>query len=374
MPDAPSSSYARICVNLANRLRALLTPQNATEVFVKMMLPIAVIAVLAHLSFILLFDSAGVVPLVRLNVLSVLLFALTIPLVQHGRARLALILMGTEIVLHGTVAVYLIGWDSGFHFYIILIVPVGVLSTLYRGWVKAVVVSLAGLYYIGLDVVFRGALPQMPLAPHILQGLHYFNLASTLLILALLALMYYLLVTDADTRLREQACTDPLTQLRNRRFAMEVAQHEAAVFQRDGRPLALVIGDVDHFKHVNDHHGHETGDLALKAVAGALRDGVREVDHVARWGGEEFLMLLPGTAEDEAVAVADRLRQAVASLRLVHQGREASLSITLGVSILADGESVEQALARADKALYRGKQSGRNRVVLADASSSSAQA
>lgn len=338
---------------------------STAKAFLGMMTAVTVIAAVAHLAFIFLFDSAGVYWLSRINVASVLLYALSALLIRHGRHMVAMVLIVLEILVHGIVAVHVIGWESGFHYYIMLIIPVAILSSLHRPWFKALVAISIGVLYMALDLLFRDAPALETLSRPVLQGLHYFNQASTLFILGLLAMVYYRLVADAEARLRQQACTDPLTQLRNRRFAMEVAEHEAAVFQRGGRPLALVIGDIDHFKRINDNHGHEAGDVALKAVADVLKDGVREVDHVARWGGEEFLMLLPATDEDEAIQVCERLRASVQDLGLAHEQRAVSLTITLGVSLLARDETVEQALARADRALYRGKQAGRNRVVLA---------
>lgn len=347
------------------RFLTLLTQRNTADVFQQLMMAICVIAGVAHLSFIMVFNTAGVGALARINMASVLMYALAGLLVQHRRPVLAITLMALEIVCHGILAVVVIGWDSGFHYYIILIIPVAIVSSLTGSQVKALVAVGTALLYMGLDLAFRGAQPMAVLPSAVLNGLHYFNLASTLLILGLLAMVYYRLVCEAQARLHEQACTDPLTQLRNRRFAMEAAQHEAAVSARGGRPLALVLGDVDHFKRINDQHGHETGDLALQSVAQALREGVRQVDHVARWGGEEFLMLLPATDQTEALHVAERLRTSVQALDVRHQNRQASLSITLGVAILGRDETVAQALARADKALYQGKADGRNRVVLA---------
>lgn len=339
---------------------------RATEVFPRLMMAISVIAGLAHLSFILLFDSIGVGAMARANVASVLVYALTALLTQHGQMRMALLIMAAEILLHGSVATALIGWASGFHYYLILIIPVAIVSTFFRPLTKAAVAVLVGLYYMLLDMTFRQASPSIEVQPPMLAGLHYFNQAATLLILGLLATLYYRMVSSAEESLRELACTDPLTQLRNRRFAMEVAQHEAAVFQRGGRPLAVVIGDVDHFKRINDHHGHAVGDTALRAIARVLREGVREVDHVARWGGEEFLMLLPATEEEEAIRVCERLRQGVQALAAQNLAGEAlGVSITLGVALLQRDESIEQALVRADRALYEGKQAGRNRVVVA---------
>jgi diguanylate cyclase (GGDEF)-like protein len=352
----------------------LLKNRHTADVFPQLLLAISAIAALVHLSFILVFDSAGVEAMARINMASVLMYALAAMLVQHNRLNLAIALMGFELAAHGLLAVWVVGWDTGFHYYIILIIPVSIVSTLAKAGFKAVIAVTTALFYIGLDVVFRKAEPAYALPPAVLNSLHYFNLASILLILGLLALVYYRLVAEAQASLHEQASTDPLTQLRNRRHAMEAAQREAAVFARGGRPLALVIGDVDHFKHINDEHGHEVGDQALKAIAQSLREGVRTIDHVSRWGGEEFLVLLPGTEQEEARHVAERLRRLVQQIGTLPEGLPVALSITLGVSVLAPGESIEHALARADRALYEGKESGRNRVILAAEPDQAAQA
>lgn len=342
-----------------------MSPARTTDVFTKMMLVITGVAGVAHLAFIFLFDSIGATALSRANIGSVLFYALAALMVQQGRLMAAFLLTVIEIILHGAVATAVIGWGAGFHYYIILIIPVAIVSTLFSAFNKGLLAVGVGLCYMVMDALCREAEPAVVIAPAAITSLHYFNQASTLVMLGLLATVYYRLVKGAEDRLRDQACTDPLTSLRNRRFAMEAAQHEAAVYERGGRPLAIVIADIDHFKRINDDHGHAVGDSALKAVAKVLRDGVREIDHVARWGGEEFLLLLPATEAREAERVCERLRQDVEALGVQHTGRKLSLSITLGVTVMRGGESVDQALMRADRALYEGKDAGRNRVVLA---------
>jgi diguanylate cyclase (GGDEF)-like protein len=161
------------------------------------------------------------------------------------------------------------------------------------------------------------------------------------------------------------ATTDPLTRLRNRRSVLDTSSMEAAKQRRDGRPMSFILCDVDHFKVVNDTHGHEAGDAVLSAVARVLRTGVREVDHAARWGGEEFLLLLPETNVSGAALVANRLRDAIGELRVASKGGSLQVTMTFGVSTLHPSESIDQAIARADKALYAGKHGGRNRVEMA---------
>lgn len=157
--------------------------------------------------------------------------------------------------------------------------------------------------------------------------------------------------------------TDTLTGLANRRAILESLEREYRRMQRDGRPFSLILIDVDHFKKVNDRFGHEVGDEVLVRVAESARSSVRDVDEVARWGGEEFLVLLPECELQEAVEVAERVREGIRALEIAAGGEELRVSATFGVSMLAQGESVEDCRRRADLCLYAGKEQGRNRVV-----------
>jgi diguanylate cyclase (GGDEF)-like protein len=164
-----------------------------------------------------------------------------------------------------------------------------------------------------------------------------------------------------------QATVDPLTQVYNRREGMRLAEQELRRAQRHGRPFALAMLDVDHFKKVNDTHGHPVGDAVLVEVASRLRGILREVDLLARYGGEEFMVVLPETAADEGRRACERIREVIAGWPVSTE--RGPLSITLSVGICAatadpEGDRLELAslIARADGALYQAKQNGRNRV------------
>ena len=163
---------------------------------------------------------------------------------------------------------------------------------------------------------------------------------------------------------RVQARTDELTALPNRRRFFELAEREMERAQRYDDALAVVMLDLDHFKDVNDSHGHAAGDQVLRAVGDACRDVLRTNDIVGRLGGEEFAILLPATTLDGARQFAERLRQSIAACRIGLPGVELTLTATLGVAARDTGEtlSLDELLARADAALYRGKAAGRNRV------------
>jgi len=216
-----------------------------------------------------------------------------------------------------------------------------------------------------LDIALRHQGPAKALPPFVIDGLHYFNVVGVMIILIFLAGYYYFLINKAAAALHEMASTDPLTQLKNRRAISDVIKREEGRVRRGPHQLSFILCDLDHFKRINDTRGHDVGDLVLTTVSQALSGGIRDVDYIARWGGEEFLAVLPDTDEQGAMVVAERLRSKVATLQTQAGGQALPISMTLGVATKLPGETAEQTIARADAALYEGKRSGRNRVVCA---------
>ncbi|HMA48363.1 MAG TPA: GGDEF domain-containing protein, partial [Magnetospirillaceae bacterium] len=158
--------------------------------------------------------------------------------------------------------------------------------------------------------------------------------------------------------------TDELTQIPNRRGILETLAAELATSDRHALPLAVLMADIDHFKSINDTHGHAAGDAALRVVSRSLADALREGDAVGRLGGEEFLVLLPMLEGDGAQAAAERLRRQVEQARAAFEGHEIPLSVSIGIGCRRQGDSVDSLLARADAALYAAKGAGRNRVAM----------
>jgi diguanylate cyclase (GGDEF)-like protein len=165
------------------------------------------------------------------------------------------------------------------------------------------------------------------------------------------------------------AQTDPLTGLANKRYFREQGRREEAIARRYKRPLSLLIADIDHFKKINDTYGHLTGDAALKAVSNTLSKCLRGSDLIARWGGEEFVVLSPTTNQHEARGLAERLRQAIERLEGTDEAGNPLPRITISLGVAEFKETDEQldaALDRADRALLAAKEAGRNRVMVAD--------
>ena len=167
-----------------------------------------------------------------------------------------------------------------------------------------------------------------------------------------------------EEELRRQAHVDYLTGIYNRRHFMERAEQELSRAHRYAKPLSMLMLDIDHFKQINDCHGHKVGDTVLKAVADLSQATFRDVDIVGRLGGEEFAALLPETDQPAALEAAERLRATIANARIPLPGAPpVSFSVSIGVSSMDSPEdNIDALLQRADKALYKAKDSGRNRV------------
>ncbi|MFL1454476.1 GGDEF domain-containing protein [Marinobacter sp. GN3S48] len=155
---------------------------------------------------------------------------------------------------------------------------------------------------------------------------------------------------------------DALTGLANRREVLSQLDNEYQRYLRNSRVFSVLLMDIDLFKSVNDNYGHHIGDEMIVLVASTLKEQCRKVDTLARWGGEEYLVLLPETGTEEAVKTANRIRKAVSSKSVSAEGQAIAATISVGVATICDDESVDRLLQRADEGLYRAKTLGRNTV------------
>jgi diguanylate cyclase (GGDEF)-like protein/PAS domain S-box-containing protein len=172
-------------------------------------------------------------------------------------------------------------------------------------------------------------------------------------------------LNETQTHLKHVAITDELTGLRNRRYIVERLEEEFQRAKRTGRPLSLIMLDIDHFKNINDDHGHLFGDVVLRVVSVRMKEALRKHDLIGRVGGEEFLIICPESSLEDTAVVAERIRTIIHCEAIGDGIREATVALSAGVTMQRDDDtSSDRLFSRADTALYDAKERGRNRVVV----------
>ena len=259
------------------------------------------------------------------------------------------------------------GGDINFHYKLLAIVPLVAVSgrfSVRSKWIW-ILACTAGL--VALDHRVSEVAQVFPASPAIKTLMQALNFGVPILTMAALVMHYFKLVTRQQAQLNEHATIDPLTGLMNRRRLREVWMHAEHEGRRGSFPLSIVLCDVDHFKAINDKYGHDMGDQVLRQLGQLMPREVRIDDSVCRWGGEEFLLLLPHCDQLTAMATANRIRATIAATPIRVGAQALSVTVTMGVATFIDNEKFEAAAHRADVALYAGKVAGRNRVVAAEA-------
>ena len=240
--------------------------------------------------YIALFMWLGSWPLTLVNVGSIALYLAAYALIRHRKNAWGLALIWLEVAAHTALGSLLIGWESGFHYYLLLFVPAIVVANAGRYAVPLVVALLA--YYLGLWALCNHLGTLAPLAGKGQQIVNWIHICIAFALSAALAGHYRRTIVIAENKLLKMATLDGLTGLYNRSHFQSQARHALAVCERTQEPVALLLCDIDHFKHVNDTHGHAVGDQVLQAMAKIMTQNMRAGDLLARWGGEEFLALL----------------------------------------------------------------------------------
>lgn len=190
----------------------------------------------------------------------------------------------------------------------------------------------------------------------------YLNLLVCLLVTALALGLVSIALRRYQTRLAALATTDTLTELPNRRGFDLLANQAIQEARRNQSPLCALLLDLDHFKQLNDSHGHLAGDTVLRGFARQLGDNLRQSDIICRWGGEEFILLLKDNTPEQARQLGEKIRQQTEQSRFSHAGSSLQITTSIGLAELQADDALDQLIGRADRALYRAKQTGRNRL------------
>jgi len=168
---------------------------------------------------------------------------------------------------------------------------------------------------------------------------------------------------ESHEELKQLSWTDPLTGLFNRRSCEEKFQNEINRFKRTKESFSIILSDIDYFKKINDNYGHNMGDHVLVETARIIKNFSRKTDMVFRWGGEEFLFILTGTEISGGVIVGEKIRSSIEENEFLYNSNKIPVTMSFGVSVYEEGQTMEECIALADKNLYKAKKSGRNRVV-----------
>lgn len=328
-------------------------------------------ALLLHGVFLLLFLWLNIPVLYLFNLASLAVFGLVVYLNRHGHYYLALWLAYIEVIVHASLAIWLLGWDSGFYYYMFAIAPMLFINPARPLLEKLLFSSVPVLLLIILYTRSLEAFPEYYLSLTVIHFLHMGNLFTTAALVAYLAYFYSKGVNESEqqlqklTRAYEQLATyDSLTRLLNRHAMTQAIEDEVSRFRRDHKPFVIALGDIDDFKLINDSFGHHAGDVLLKTLADRMQQRLRRHDVISRWGGEEILILLADVSLEEAESVLNDLRECLAEPVRIKDLNHA-VTITFGASQYSDEQGIDQTIQLADKAMYQGKRAGKNRVILA---------
>lgn len=244
------------------------------------------------------------------------------------------------------------------------------LLALYLQGIKQGLISLALLMGFSIILFF---IPDNPLSQADYSNAFKIRFLATISTVTALSYIYefsrkksYDKLQTLSQEFEEASLSDFLTGLANRRHILRHIEHEKEMYARQTRNFSTILCDIDHFKKINDNYGHDCGDIVLKNVADILKGSLRQIDTVSRWGGEEFLIILPAVGREGAMVTAERLRQQIEEMKIQSNNNVVRLTMSFGVATWDNNHNnIDEFIKHADEALYRAKERGRNRVEIA---------
>lgn len=321
----------------------------------------ALLAILVHTLFAIVGWSIDAPLLSHLQIVSIAIYSINFVIMRRGGLGFATALTWIDLLGHSTLACWIVGPEAGFQFYSWILSPLIFANVNRTLRTKIRVAILLCVFYVSVDVWTHYMTPLLTVEASSLAMLRYFNIGSFLLATTMAAVLQARTNLEAAERLRVAADTDVLTGLINRRRMSDWMDRHVQNARREAQPLTVLLIDVDHFKTINDRYGHAVGDEVLIEVGARLGKTLRRDDVLARWGGEEFMALLPNADLAAAREIAERARLAVSATQLSKR-MATPVTVTIGIAQWSAGENFEATIHRADVALYQGKNDGRNRI------------
>jgi diguanylate cyclase len=288
---------------------------------------------------------------------------------RRGFHQLGFLAGALNSAIFALLTTWLLGWNSGFYFLALLIIPIIFHNSYNNHWLKCTLSFAILAVVMGLFILSWRQASYWVLSEGILRLLSVINLLFTVILLAVTGHFFETAASDAEKaliqtnkKLASLATTDPVTNLVNRRIILSRIEQEKNRMERGGKSFVLIMIDIDNFKQVNDEYGHTGGDFVLVNLAELISLALRKQDEVARWGGDEFLIMLPETDTEGGQIVAEKIRTKVNTTPFNYRELSIPVTVTLGIASCDPGAGVGSCIRKADQALYVGKQAGKNRV------------
>jgi diguanylate cyclase (GGDEF)-like protein len=304
------------------------------------------------------------------NILSCTVYVSAFFINRRGHHNTAVFIVAGEVAVHNIIATFCLGWSSGFHYFLICILPLIFFSSTISKLLKMLVSGLLCLIYILLYNAFTSKMPIYIVENDLIRLLSIINIVIAFVAIASLAYFYNWAVDKAEAVLKNTnkklsvlAATDHLTGVYNRRKMLEELNTSVESFKSFGTGFTIIMCDIDDFKKFNDQYGHNCGDLVLTTSAAVIKSQLSEEYSISRWGGEEFLILLPGANLQKAKELAEKLRKSVQDTSIIFNEKRVAITMTFGIYNYNSNITLEEAVNNADRALYDGKRKGKNCVV-----------
>ena len=329
------------------------------------------LGILNHVIFLGVFYKYDITPLYYYNYLSITVFiALLITVLKMKTITHVMVLASIEILIHQFFAIKLLGWEYGFQYYIIAIPSLILLGEFKNFSIPVVLSLLSTLILIFIYFYSLSHLPTFQLE-EIKSGLYLFNLISVAALVAVFSGLFVYtskqnenILLNAHEQLYVTATTDSMTKLANRMKTIDLIEYQIIRAKRTEKPFTLAIADIDDFKNINDSYGHDIGDTVIIAVAQLMKKSLREQDIIGRWGGEEFMIVLPDTSINDGKIVLEKLRTNVSSHAIKTDNFSINTTLTLGASASNYAATIDNIIKLADNALYEGKRGTKNCTIL----------
>lgn len=325
-----------------------------------------ILALSVHTLFLMLFIALNIPMLIMAHVASIVLYIVAIRLSRSSAFKTVSALIWIDLFGHALISSEVLGWQSGFHLYLLLLIPITFLYNIQPRARRIFLVEVTVVLYLLLDYHLYDQAAMIELTPIYAMLIRYLNAIVCFAGLSYQLHFYTAYWQECGHRSVDKSDTDQLTGLHNREAILSKVDEILSSSSMTRQHMSLIIADIDYFKMINEQYGHSVGDAALVYIAQILHESIRHNDRASRWGGGEFLLLLPSGSLKSAEQIAERVQNKLHDLPLHTNGKTISISMTFGIAELLPGEDFNQCLIRADMALCNGKAHGRNRIELAE--------